>query len=133
MRRECLRAGVPFSEQLYVIGGIDGSFMPPHYISRKWRSLADALELVGTEGKRPTFHDLRHTYATTAIAHGIDVKTVSSAMGHSNAAMTLNTYATADPDAKRRAADALARAYEMDAKRGRGENVISIDATGTEG
>ena len=131
--RACLAAGVSFTGEHYVLGDADGSFMPPHYLGRKWRSLADALELVGTEGKRPTFHDLRHTYATTAIAHGIDVKTVSSSMGHSNAAMTLNTYATADPDAKRRAAGAMAQAYAADARRGRGENVVRLDMTGTEG
>ena len=34
----------------------------------------------------------------------MDVKTVSSNLGHANAAMTLNVYASADPDAKRRAA-----------------------------
>ena len=47
--------------------------------------------------------------------------------------MTLNTYASADPDAKRRAADAMAQAYANDARRGRGENVVKVDMTGTEG
>jgi integrase len=62
------------------------------------------MGLVGTQGRRPTFHDLRHTFATFAIAEGIDVKTVSSIMGHANAAMTLDIYASADADAKRAAA-----------------------------
>ncbi len=131
MERECLNLGATFTSDHYVLGGADGSFFPPHQLSRKWKDLANALELIGTEGKRPTFHDLRHTYATTAIANGVDVKTVSSSMGHANAAMTLNTYASADPDAKRRAAEVMARAYANDAKRGRGDNVIMLGETGT--
>ena len=89
---------------LYVLGGVDGSFMSPAMVSKGWRTLSDSMGLVGTQGKRPTFHDLRHTFATYAIAEGVDVKTVSSILGHSNAAMTLNIYASADPNSKRAAA-----------------------------
>ncbi len=128
VKKNCLAVGVSFSDSFFVLGGEDGLFMPPHYLSRKWKSLADAMELVGTQGKRPTFHDLRHTYATAAISNGVDVKTVSSQLGHANAAMTLNTYASPDPEAKRQAADAIGKAFAEDAKRGRGENVVSLDA-----
>ena len=38
------------------------------------------------------FHDLRHTFATTALQHGVDVKTVSSMLGHFDAGFTLRTY-----------------------------------------
>ena len=38
------------------------------------------------------FHDLRHTFATTALQNGVDIKTVSSMLGHSSAGFTLNTY-----------------------------------------
>jgi hypothetical protein len=65
------------------------------------------MGLVGTQGRVPTFHDLRHTFATYAIAEGVDVKTVSSILGHSNAAMTLNIYASADPESKRAAAETI--------------------------
>lgn len=67
------------------------------------------LDLVGTTGKRITLHDLRHTYATYLVAAGTDIKTVSSLMGHANAAMTLNTYASADPHARRSAAKTIER------------------------
>lgn len=134
MMRECLAAGVPFSEDMYVLGSIDGSFMAPLDLGKKWRELAKALDLVGTEGKRPTFHDLRHTYATLAITEGIDVKTVTSSMGHANAAMTLNTYASADPDAKRRAAGIMDDVFTELAERGkRGCRIVELDQTGTEG
>ena len=38
------------------------------------------------------FHDLRHTFATLALQNGIDVKTVSSMLGHFDAGFTLRTY-----------------------------------------
>lgn len=104
---ECLAAGTPFSAELFVTGYITGKNMHPHTLYKRWRRIAEALELVGTEGRPVTFHDLRHTFATVAIKSGADVKTVSSAMGHANAAMTLNTYASADPEAKRRLAERM--------------------------
>lgn len=97
-------AGVSFPGQLYVTGRVDGSYQAPETLSHEWHALAKAFGVKGTEGRVPTFHDLRHTFATCAIAEGVDVKTVSSILGHANAAMTLNVYASADPDAKRRAA-----------------------------
>ena len=61
-----------------------------------------------------TFHDLRHTFATMMIAGGTDVRTVASYLGHSNVAMTLNTYAEIDPDAKRAALGKVDEAFDID-------------------
>ena len=41
------------------------------------------------------FHDLRHTFATLALQNGVDVKTVSSMLGHYDAGFTLRTYTPA--------------------------------------
>lgn len=38
------------------------------------------------------FHDLRHTFATLALQNGVNVKTVSSMLGHYDAGFTLRTY-----------------------------------------
>ena len=38
------------------------------------------------------FHDLRHTFATLALQNGVDMKTVSSMLGHFDAGFTLRTY-----------------------------------------
>lgn len=133
MQAACMAAGVPFEADMFVCGDVDGQPMHPHQLYRRWTAAAEALGLVGTQGRAVTFHDLRHTYATTAIAHGIDVKTVSESMGHTNAAMTLNRYASADPDAARRATETLERAYaaEKKAAKGAGE-VVELGKTGTE-
>ena len=93
----------------YVLTGT-GSYMHPSTLCRKWRSVAEFLGLTGSEGRRLTFHDLRHTWATVAVAAGVDIKTVASNLGHANAAMTLNIYASADPQAKRRAAEVMGSA-----------------------
>ena len=85
-------------------------FMNPAMLGRQWSTLVAVEGFQGVLGKPPTFHDLRHTYATVAISSGVDVKTVSSVLGHSSAAMTLDVYAVADPVAKRMSAEVLARA-----------------------
>lgn len=103
MMEECMDAGIAMTPDHHVVGSIDGRYMNPHTLWREWKAIAKSLGLIGTEGKVPVFHDLRHTFATAAIASGADVKSVSSILGHANAAMTLNIYASADAEAKRRA------------------------------
>lgn len=46
---------------------------------------------IGRPDARP--HDLRHTFATIAIASGSDLKSVQDALGHATASFTLNVYA----------------------------------------
>lgn len=96
-------AGATLDGSSYVLGDAVG-FMNPRTLGRGWATLAKALGVRGTEGRVPTFHDLRHTWATMYLAAGGDVKTAASNLGHANVAMTLNTYASADPNAKREAA-----------------------------
>ena len=56
---------------------------------------------------RIRFHDLRHTFATMALQNGVDVKTVSSMLGHYSAGFTLDTYTHATAQMKQDAADAI--------------------------
>lgn len=46
------------------------------------------------------FHGLRHTFATTLIENKIDVKTVSTILGHSDVGTTLNIYVHPSEEAK---------------------------------
>ena len=50
------------------------------------------------------FHDLRHTFATHALAGGVDAKTLSGILGHTKASFTLDTYAHVTGDMQRHAA-----------------------------
>ena len=54
---------------------------------------------------RIRFHDLRHTFATMALQNGVDVKTVSSMLGHYSAGFTLDTYAHVTGDMQKNAAN----------------------------
>jgi len=53
------------------------------------------------------FHDLRHTFATLSLKYGVDVKTLSGALGHYDAGFTLSTYTHATEGMKRDAADTI--------------------------
>ena len=53
------------------------------------------------------FHDLRHTFATTALQNGVDVKTVSSMLGHYDAGFTLRTYTHATRQMQEQAAEKM--------------------------
>ena len=50
------------------------------------------------------FHDLRHTFATHALANGVDPKTLADILGHTNASFTLDTYAHVTSDMQKQAA-----------------------------
>lgn len=54
--------------------------------------------------RRVRFHDLRHTFATNALAGGMDVKTLSTIIGHVSSSTTLNVYAHATDAMKQEAA-----------------------------
>ena len=53
------------------------------------------------------FHSLRHTFATAALQNGIDVKTVSSMLGHYDAGFTLRTYTHATRQKQEQAAEKM--------------------------
>ena len=56
---------------------------------------------------RIRFHDLRHTFATMALQNGVDVKTVSSMLGHYDAGFTLRTYTHVTRQIQQKAAEKM--------------------------
>lgn len=134
MREELKRNDIVMSSQqfgeLYVCGTIDGRFLNPQILTRKWAAVAEAYNIIGTEGKRATFHTLRHGFATVGIASGVDVASIAAQMGHATVSQTLNTYTSATAEGKRRAAATIGEAM-----RPREEaQVLDFSAkTGTEG
>lgn len=58
------------------------------------------------------FHGLRHTFASTLIENKVDVKTVSSILGHSDVSTTLDVYVHPSEETKRNAINgALKKAF----------------------
>ena len=72
---------------------------------RRWLQII--LERAGC--KRIRFHDLRHTFATLSLENGMDVKTLSSMLGHVSAATTLDIYTHVTGDMQSEAAAKIDR------------------------
>ena len=59
----------------------------PGYVRKRLQQILERADC-----KRVRFHDLRHTFATMSLEHGMDVKTLSAIIGHVSAKTTLNIY-----------------------------------------
>ena len=55
------------------------------------------------------FHDLRHTFATHAFSSGVDARTLSGILGHTNASFTLDTYTHVTNDMQKNASAIVGR------------------------
>ena len=71
------------------------------------KKLTAVLKRAGCKHVR--FHDLRHTFATNALEHGMDIKTLSAIIGHVSSATTLNVYAHVTDEMRQKAADRIDR------------------------
>lgn len=65
-------------------------------------------------------HDLRHSYAVTALQAGDDIKTVQESLGHATASFTLDVYTHALDGMKKKSASNIQRFF--DKKSGKGTN-----------
>lgn len=79
-----------------------GGFMDHNYVERKFKRL-----IKGTSFEDITLHSLRHANATFMLAGGVDLKVVSTLLGHSNIATTANIYANIMDDAREDAAQVI--------------------------
>ena len=57
--------------------------------------------------KRVRFHDLRHTFATELIMSGVNPKTVSNWLGHTDPSFTLRIYVSSSPENLRASVDTV--------------------------
>ena len=78
----------PFRQESgYVISGKGGKAISSVEYNRLWKSLSSHIELYGM-----TAINFRTTFATMAVASGVDIRTAQSLMGHSTPEMTLKVY-----------------------------------------
>src|SRR5262249_320372 len=73
-------------EDSLVFAAWDGSTRSPNALTKEWALVMKAA------GIKATFHSLRHTHASTLIASGLDVLTISRRLGHGSPAITLGVY-----------------------------------------
>ena len=76
------------------------------------RSFKPILKRAGLPEKT-RFHDLRHTCATLLLVKGIHPKVVQELLGHSNIAITLDTYSHVLPGMGDEAAGAIENALKQ--------------------
>ena len=81
---------------------VNGGMWYPDAINRLHQKI---LKSAGLEHIR--LHDLRHTFATVALQNGVDIKTVSSMLGHFDAGFTLRTYTHVTTKMQEQAADTM--------------------------
>ena len=87
--------------ETYLLTG--GEIIPdPRTMQNRYKAL---LKRVGVPYRN--FHALRHTYATRCIEQGIDAKSVSELLGHSDVRTTLRLYVHASMDYKCKAVEAI--------------------------
>ena len=76
-----------------------------------YKTFKEIVRSMGLDQER--FHDLRHTFATLALQNGVDIKTVSSMLGHYDAGFTLRTYTHATRQKQDEAAETMGTFMEQ--------------------
>lgn len=84
----------------------EGEPLNPNGVYRKMVKILDRAQC-----KRVRFHDLRHTFATTALEHGMDIKTLSAIIGHVSSATTLDIYSHITDDMQANAANKIEKRF----------------------
>jgi integrase len=74
------------NDEDYILSG-DNHYVEPRLCQYRFKKL---IKEAGIEDIN--YHVLRHTFATRCVELGIDVKTISELLGHSNVNITLNRY-----------------------------------------
>lgn len=79
----------------YVVS-TNATFVSPRTFDYRFKKILDSCRL-----PHINYHALRHTFATRCVEAGVDVKSLSEILGHSNVSITLNTYVHSSMNLKR--------------------------------
>ncbi len=79
----------------FVVSGPDGKGVSIRSYQRTFQLMLERLKI-----SHKGIHSLRHTFATRAVECGMDVKTLSEILGHTDPAITLRRYVHSLPDHK---------------------------------
>jgi integrase len=82
-----------------------GTPIDPRSLSLDYDRMIEKSEL-----PRIRLHDMRHTFATIGLGHGVHPKVMSDMLGHSKVSLTLDVYSHALPSFQTEASDKIAHA-----------------------
>ena len=97
-----------YSNDPYIVCNEIGNCIDPSTY-RKW--FKGITEKAGLSG-RVTPHTLRHTFASTALKCGVDLKSISDILGHYSTDFTARTYIHTDINGKYEAMTAMYKIFE---------------------
>ena len=92
-----------YNGEAYFLTGEENRFVEPRNYERYFKKV---LKEVGINNNY-NFHVTRHTFATKCIEIGMDIKTLSEILGHSNVEITLNRYVHSSFNLKKKYLDKL--------------------------
>lgn len=92
-----------FSKDDFFLTGDSKSFMEPRGYQYTFKKMLKECKIA-----ERNFHCLRHTFATDCISVGMDVKSLSEILGHSDVSITLNRYVHSSDKIKKRYLEKLA-------------------------
>lgn len=92
-------------EEAYVMTTSEKTQVKPRQLDQMFRRIAVATGL--PEDKIFGVHSLRHTFATLLLSNGVEIKTVSELLGHSDVTITYNTYIHVIKEQKAKALEAI--------------------------
>jgi integrase len=96
------KRGLPWSEDLHVFGCEGFGPTEPRNATRTFKAFLKEAEVPDVR-----FHDLRHACASLMLSQGTDLRTIMQHLGHSQIALTMNTYSHVVPQLQREAANRL--------------------------
>lgn len=114
-KTECSNREIPIPKTLIFelekrrkIGGFvlvqaNGNPVEPRLLQSRFSRIVGACGLSDVH-----FHTLRHTFATRCVEAGVDIKTLSEILGHSDVKTTLNRYVHSSLELKKSCLDKLA-------------------------
>jgi integrase len=97
-----LRNSQPVGTNLMFPSPVTGSYYDPKAVTKKLHKLQERAGI-----PQIRFHDLRHSFATLSIEQGMDIKTISHMLGHTDAGFTMNTYMHVTDTMQQKVADTM--------------------------
>lgn len=92
------------SQEDHFVLSDSSSFISPRTYEYRFHKILAQAEISDTN-----YHVLRHTFATRCIECGVDIKTLSEFLGHSDVGITLRTYVHPSMELKRTQIEKLAK------------------------